>query len=108
MRYSSRVRKLTVTPTIDEHLKGSNVFDEIAQTRTTLHLFPKLSSLTWTSESGDRLRLSLMFMHENVKHFAASLKCHAYSFSVYFQEIAMRMPKLETLDLRFSFSVKTI
>lgn len=109
MRYSSRVRKLTVTPTIDEHLKGSNVFDEIAQTRTTLHLFPKLSSLTWTSESGDRLRLSLMFMHENVKEFAVLLTpSPGYSFSVYFQEIATRMPRLTRLDLRFSFPVREI
>ncbi|KAI0750487.1 hypothetical protein C8Q74DRAFT_1361745 [Fomes fomentarius] len=109
MRYASRVRKLVVTPGIDEALKGPSVFQEIAQTRTTAHLLPKLSSLTWTPDSGERLRLSLMFMHENVKEFAARLvPSDTYAFSVYFQEIALRMPKLTRLDLRFSFPVRNI
>ncbi|KAI0708775.1 hypothetical protein C8T65DRAFT_830002 [Cerioporus squamosus] len=109
MRYASRVRKLVVTSSIDKYLQEPLVFDEIAQTRTTLHLFPKLSWLTWTSETGERLRLSLMFMHENIKRFAVLLTPSAqYSFNVYFQEIALRMPKITRIDLRFSFPVRDI
>ena len=48
-----------------------------------------------------------MFMHENVKHFTVALTdSPVYSLSVYFQEIALRMPRITHLDLRFSFSVK--
>ena len=109
MRYASRVRTLVVTPAIDEHLKGHLIFDEIAQTRTTLNVFPKLTWLTWTSSHGDRLRLSLMFMHENVKRFAVLLTPSPnYSLSIYFQEIALRMPKVTRLDFRFTFSVRDI
>ncbi|RPD53877.1 hypothetical protein L226DRAFT_495192 [Lentinus tigrinus ALCF2SS1-7] len=109
MRYASRVRTLVVTPAIDKHLKGPLIFDEIGKTRTTMNLFPKLTWLTWTSEDGDRLRLSLMFMHENIKRFAVLLTpSPSYSFQIYFQEIALRMPKVTRLDLRFSFSVRDI
>ncbi|KAI0738351.1 hypothetical protein C8Q80DRAFT_1347940 [Daedaleopsis nitida] len=105
MRYASRVRKLVVSSDIEEHLRGPNVFQEIAQSRTTLHLLPKLSSLTWAS--GERLRLSLMFMHENIKEFAVGLSpTPKYSLKVYCEEIALRMPRLTKLDLRFSCSVR--
>ncbi|TFK87886.1 hypothetical protein K466DRAFT_645714 [Polyporus arcularius HHB13444] len=109
MRYAGRVRKLAVTPDIDKYLQEPLVFDEIARARTTLHLFPRLSSLTWTSENGERLRVSLMFMHENIKGFAVLLTPSVnYSFKVYFQEITLRMPKITQLDLRFSFPVRDI
>ncbi|KAH9940136.1 uncharacterized protein BXZ73DRAFT_43088, partial [Epithele typhae] len=107
VRYSSRVRTLEVASDVGEdRLRGAQVFDEIAQTRTSAHLFPKLSSLTW--EAG-RLRLSLMLMHENVKQFAVHLTpSPTYTFGVLFQDIALRMPKLTKLDLRFEFSVREI
>ena len=110
MRYASRVRSLSVLSFIvDIGLRGSRTFDEVAKTRTTANIFPKLSSLTWSSIWGERLRLSLMFMHENVKEFAVHLaESPHYSLGVFFQEIALRMPKLTVLDLRFEFSVKAI
>ena len=50
-----------------------------------------------------------MFMHENVKRFAVLLTPSPnYSLSIYFQEIALRMPKVTRLDFRFTFSVRDI
>ncbi|KAI0668069.1 hypothetical protein C8Q78DRAFT_1048133 [Trametes maxima] len=110
MRYATRVRKLLVLPAEDSHLRGHLVFDEIARTRSTLNILPKLSSLTWESGlDGERLRLSLMFMHENVKSFTVRLiRSESYSLGIFFQEIALRMPKLTLLDLRFTFAVRDI
>ncbi|CDO76232.1 hypothetical protein BN946_scf184644.g6 [Trametes cinnabarina] len=107
MRYAFRVRSLFVTPANDTSLRGQLVFDEIARTRSTLNLLPRLSVLSWTSHLGERLRLSLMFMHENVKHFEIRLvPSDNYSYAVYFAEIALRMPKLTCLDMRFTFPVR--
>ncbi|KAI0643505.1 hypothetical protein C8Q79DRAFT_184910 [Trametes meyenii] len=110
MRYAARVRNLLVLPAEDSRLRGHLVFDEIARTRSTLNILPKLSSLTWESGlDGERLRLSLMFMHENVKGFTVHLiRSESYSLGVFFQEIALRMPKLTLLDLRFTFPVRDI
>ncbi|KAH9884520.1 hypothetical protein C8Q73DRAFT_660877 [Cubamyces lactineus] len=109
MRYARRIRTLSVLPADDERIRGALVFDEVARTRTTFNILPKLSTLTWTSELPQRLRCSLMFMHENIKHFAVKLvPSDDYPLSVYFQEIPLRMPKLNSLDLRFSFPVRDI
>ncbi|KAI0656166.1 hypothetical protein C8Q70DRAFT_1015605 [Cubamyces menziesii] len=109
MRYARRIRTLSVLPADDERIRGAHVFDEVARTRTTFNILPKLSTLTWTSELRERLRSSLMFMHENIKHFAVKLiPSDDYPLSVYFQEIPLRMPKLSTLDLRFTFPVRDI
>ncbi|OSC97257.1 hypothetical protein PYCCODRAFT_1419774 [Trametes coccinea BRFM310] len=109
MRYAPRVRTLSVTAINDSRLRGQLVFDEVARTRSTLNLLPRLSKLSWTSQLGDRLRLSLVFMHENIRHFAVRLvPSDNYPFSVYFEEIALRMPKLTCLDMRFSFAVRDI
>ncbi|KAI0628309.1 hypothetical protein C8Q77DRAFT_1068263 [Trametes polyzona] len=108
-RYARRVRNLSVPPSNDTRLRGPDVFDEIARTRTALDILPKLTSLSWTSELGERLRLSLMFMHDNIKHFTVRLvPTESYSFGIYFQEIALRMPKLTHLDMRFTFPVRDI
>ncbi|KAI0324707.1 hypothetical protein GY45DRAFT_1288459 [Cubamyces sp. BRFM 1775] len=108
MRYARRIRTLSVLPADDERIRGALVFDEVARTRTTFNILPKLSTLIWTSELGERLRSSLMFMHENVKHFVVKLVPSDYPLSVYFQEIPLRMPKLTSLDLRFTFPVRNI
>lgn len=50
-----------------------------------------------------------MFMHENIKRFTATLAvADSYPLSVYLQEIALRMPRITHLDLRFTFSVHDI
>ncbi|KAI0773038.1 hypothetical protein BD413DRAFT_690697 [Trametes elegans] len=109
MRYARRVRSFSALPSDDERLHGPPIFDEIARTRPTFNVLPKLSSLSWLSEKGDRTRLSLMFMHDNIKHFAVRLiPTDDYSFGVFFQEIALRMPKLIELDLRFNFPMRDI
>ncbi|KAI0350798.1 hypothetical protein OH77DRAFT_1488555 [Trametes cingulata] len=109
MRYARRVRSLSVTPETDGRLHGALVFDEIARTRTTFNILPRLSSLSWMSEEGERLRLSLMFMHENIKQFSVRLvPSEHYSFGVFFQEIALRLSKLTCIDLSFQFPVRDI
>ncbi|OJT05423.1 hypothetical protein TRAPUB_3739 [Trametes pubescens] len=109
MRYARRVRSLSVPLSNDNQLRGGLVFDEVAQTRTTLNILPRLSSLSWTCDKGERMRTSLMFMHDNVKQFTVKLvPSDNYSFGIYFQEIALRMPKLTHLDLRFTFPVHDI
>ena len=109
MHYASRVRTLCVEPAVDTALLGPFVFDEVARSRTTFNLLPKLTSLTWLSQDGDRLRLSLMFMHDNIEEFAVALvPSFGYSLGTFFQEIKLRMPRLTHLDLRFTFSVHDI
>ncbi|KAM5545509.1 hypothetical protein V8D89_000547 [Ganoderma adspersum] len=109
MHYASRVRTLSVEPGVDSILSGPFVFDEVARSRTTLNILPKLTSFTWLSQQGDRLRMSLMFMHDNIKEFAVALVASpGYSLGTFFQEIKLRMPRLTHLDLRFSFSVRDI
>lgn len=109
MHYASRVRTLSVEPDVDSILSGPFVFDEVARSRTTLNILPKLTSFTWLSQQGDRLRMSLMFMHDNIKEFAVELVASpGYSLGTFFQEIKLRMPRLTHLDLRFSFSVRDI
>ncbi|KAI1793729.1 hypothetical protein LXA43DRAFT_203262 [Ganoderma leucocontextum] len=109
MHYASRVRTLCVQPAMDTILNGPLVFDEVARSRTALNILPKLASLTWLSQEGDRLRSSLMFMHDNIKEFAVALvPSPGYSLGTFFQEIKLRMPRLTHLDLRFSFSVREI
>ena len=109
MHYASRVRTLSVEPDVDSILSGPFVFDEVARSRTTLNILPKLASFTWLSLDGNRLRMSLMFMHDNIKEFAVTLvPSPGYSIGTFFQEIKLRMPRLTHLDLRFSFPVREI
>ncbi|PIL34577.1 hypothetical protein GSI_03356 [Ganoderma sinense ZZ0214-1] len=106
MHYASRVRTLSVEPGVDRVLRGPFVFDEVARSRTALNILPKLTSFTWLSQQGDRLRMSLMFMHDSIKEFAVTLvPSPGYSLGTFFQEIKLRMPRLTHLDLKFTFSV---
>ncbi|KAI0824326.1 hypothetical protein BC628DRAFT_425787 [Trametes gibbosa] len=108
-RYARRVRALSVLPRSDTLLRGPLVFDEVARTRATLNILPRLSNLTWTTENSERLQLSLMFMHENIRNFTVKLiRSDHYPLSIYFQEISLRMPALTHLDMRFTFPVREI
>ncbi|KAH9850858.1 hypothetical protein C2E23DRAFT_833106 [Lenzites betulinus] len=107
-RYARRVRALS-SSNIEELLHGRVVFDEVARTRPTLNILPRLSKLSWVTEKSESMQLSLMFMHENIRHFTVALvPSDTYSLSIYLQEIALRMPALTHLDMRFRFPVRDI
>lgn len=50
-----------------------------------------------------------MFMHEHITQFSAELCPHPdYSLSTYLKEVALRMPNLTHLDLRFCFPLRDV
>ena len=55
------------------------------------------------------MRHSLMFQHSSVTSFAVYLhRTAAYPIATFFKEVMQRMPRLRTLDLRFSFPAHEI
>ncbi|THH29010.1 hypothetical protein EUX98_g5183 [Antrodiella citrinella] len=104
-RYSRRVRALVHGPDWPKPV-STLAFDEVARSRPTLHILPNLRSLAWLTLDSDGMRSSLMFMHEHIVQFSASLYRNIeYPLSDYFKEVVLRMPHLTHLDLRFDFAV---
>ncbi|EKM50864.1 uncharacterized protein PHACADRAFT_262746 [Phanerochaete carnosa HHB-10118-sp] len=106
-RYARRVRALH----FDEHgtktLVAREAFDEISRTRVSLNILPNLRRLTWVATNIERMRLSLMFQHENIHDFAVYVhRSPAYPISTFFKEVMLRMPRLKNLDLRFHFPAR--
>ena len=102
--YARRVRSLSLDEEEGSICVAKEAFDEIGRARVTLNVLPNLRSLTWVTNSIDRMRLSLMFQHENIADFSVFLhRATNYPISIFFQEVKLRMPLLKTLDLRFKF-----
>ncbi|KAL1743661.1 hypothetical protein HDZ31DRAFT_83281 [Schizophyllum fasciatum] len=98
-RYARRVRHLAY----DEGLGAlaHSAFTDIATTRTSLEILPSLRALEWNAP----LRASIMFMHRNVKTFIISvpmLQTTGVPLPSFFQDVAVRMPGLTHLDLRWN------
>lgn len=103
-KYARRVRTLVLNEQEDKTIVSKEAFDEISRTRVTLNILPNLRHLTWVTTSVERMRLSLMFQHENITDFTVFLHTTpTYPISTFFKEVMLRMPKLKELDLRFSF-----
>lgn len=93
----------------DGYTVFSDAYDEISRTRVSLNILPNLKQLTWLTDSVDRMRLSLMFQHKNIKEFIVRLhRNETYSISTFFEEVLLRMPNLTLVDLRFTFPVREI
>ncbi|TCD63646.1 hypothetical protein EIP91_005163 [Steccherinum ochraceum] len=110
-RFSRYARRVRILAHNEDSVKfvSSLAFDEIARTRATLQILPNLGSLTWLTHTSQRMRFSLMFMHERVNEFIASLHLHDdYPIATFFNEVVLRMPHLTALDLRFDFGVSEI
>ncbi|OCH87176.1 hypothetical protein OBBRIDRAFT_796441 [Obba rivulosa] len=111
--YARRVRKLVHCEQLHSeqphpHL-AATLFDEVARTRTSMDILPHLQSLEWYVNSAERMRLSVMFMHENIKHFAVWLRwSDIYPLSAFFKDVVARMPYITELDLRFLCPVRDI
>ena len=106
-RYARKVRCLVVDESATSSLLSYTLLDEIARTRVSLHVLPNLRDLTWNAFNDERVRLSLMFMHQNITRFSVRLfDSLSYSVPAFLQEVQLRMPNLTTLDLRYEFSVR--
>lgn len=107
--YARRVRSLSLDEDEDSICVAKEAFDEIGRARVTLNVLPNLRSLTWVTHSIDRMRLSLMFQHENITDFSVFLlRTTTYPISTFFQEVRLRMPLLKVLDLRFKFPAREV
>jgi hypothetical protein len=106
-RYASLVRRLhyNIHAPTHKHLHHS-VFDEIARTRLHLRVFPNLHTLEWITGGMNDMKMSVVFMHDRVKHFIVwvpfekQIHLDRASPTPYFHDVAARMPKLTHLDLR--------
>ncbi|KAF9000305.1 hypothetical protein BDQ17DRAFT_1245744 [Cyathus striatus] len=96
--YSRRVRKLTYEPETMKRQLLQSVFDDAARTRTSLNMLPNLKTLHWSGE----LSICVPFMHSNIKHFVMVLPSpnSTRDLGTFFDDVAMRMPALRTLDIR--------
>lgn len=102
--YARRVRSLSLDEVENSICVAKEAFDEIGRARVTLNVLPNLRSLTWITHSIERMRLSLLFQHENITDFSVFLhRTASYPISTFFQEVKLRMPLLKVLDLRFKF-----
>lgn len=107
--YARRVRSLSLNEQEEKTSVSREAFDEISRTRVTLNILPNLRQLTWITASVDRMRLSLMFQHENITDFSVYLhRTNAYPITTFFQEVMSRMPNLKVLDLRFAFPARDV
>lgn len=103
-RYARRVRALHLNETEAKSLISREAFDEISRTRVSLNILPNLRQLMWVTNSIERMRLSLMFQHENIHDFSVYVhRSPTYPISTFFKEVMLRMPRLRNLDLRFRF-----
>ncbi|OBZ72753.1 hypothetical protein A0H81_06681 [Grifola frondosa] len=104
-RYALRVRRILYNqrPTLKarrRHLSAS-VFEDIATTCPTPEVFPNLHSLTWCYCTPDRQPLSLVFMHEKVKHLSLQLyRSQIIPLSPYLEQVVARSPSVTHLELR--------
>ena len=107
--YARRVRSLTLDEDEDKTCVSREAFDELSRTRVMLNVLPQLRQLAWITGTVDRMRLSLMFQHENVTDFSVYLhRTSTYPISTFFKEVMQRMPHLKVLDLRFAFPVREV
>lgn len=106
-RYARRVRALHLDERETKALVAREAFDEISRTRVSLNILPNLRKLTWVATTIERMRLSLMFQHENIHDFAVYVhRSPTYPISTFFKEVMQRMPRLINLDLRFHFPAR--
>jgi hypothetical protein len=85
------------------------VFDEIAWNRLQLNVLPNLRTLEWITENVNDLKMSRIFMHDQVQRFIVWVPFEKEEILLfgnvtgetrYFQDVAARMPNLTYLDLR--------
>ncbi|KAH8091795.1 hypothetical protein BXZ70DRAFT_469086 [Cristinia sonorae] len=110
-RYARRVRSLTKSKHTDAsgrtsaHFKtpSASAFDEVARSRpSSSHLLPHLRALAWLAESDTEMRYSIMFMHERIVDFTVQLHdSRDYPVAMYLKEVALRMPNITHIDLRY-------
>lgn len=107
--YARRVRSLSLDEQEEKTSVSREAFDEISRTRVSLNILPNLRQLTWITASVDRMRLSLMFQHENITDFSVNLhRTNTYPITTFFQEVMSCMPNLKVLDLRFAFPARDV
>lgn len=101
--YARRVRRLdhTAKDGVKSIHLDQSVFDDIARTRTSLHILPNLNSLIWLVKAPSVQRYHTLFMHEKIRYFEARIhSTQEYSISTHLSDISGRMPSLTTLTLQ--------
>ncbi|KII84967.1 hypothetical protein PLICRDRAFT_117337 [Plicaturopsis crispa FD-325 SS-3] len=100
--YSRRVRRLRFCDDFMRSKALQSIFDAVARSRTTLAILPNLHTLEWIAPTFRSLNLSVLFMHDSVKHLIIGIPGEVVEVSPlsFFKDIVARMPAITELDLR--------
>ncbi|OJA11880.1 hypothetical protein AZE42_10384 [Rhizopogon vesiculosus] len=105
-KYANRVLTLRYRQGQEDY---SCLLDDMARTRTTLKIFPKLHTLEWLFEDIKCMERATLFMHSRVRHIVISAPPLSHTVkSSFFVDACARMPHIHSLDLRVCYAVHLI